>query len=62
METQKNQNNILFRCSRLGELMTGITSLTSKQKELYIQYSERNAGAGKPLTENQLIEFGKLIE
>lgn len=62
METPKNQNNILFRCSRLGELMTGVTSLTPKQKELYIQYSERNSGSGKPLTENQLIDYGKLLE
>lgn len=59
---QKIKSNILFRCSRLGELMTGVTSLTTKQKEMYIQYSERNAGAGKPLTENQLIDYGKLLE
>lgn len=62
METQKNQNNILFRCSRLGELMTGVTSLTPKQKELLGVYSERNSGNGKPLTENQLIDYGKLLE
>lgn len=60
METSKN--NILFRCSRLGELMTGVTSLTPKQKELLSQYSDRQNGNGKPLTENQLIEYGKLLE
>jgi len=61
MEMQK-ENNILFRCSRLGELMTGLNILTEKQKELLAAYSERNKGIGKPLTENQLIEFGKLLE
>ena len=61
MEMQK-ENNILFRCSRLGELMTGAISLTPKQKELLTQYSERQNGNGKPLTENQIIEYGKLLE
>lgn len=60
MET--SQNNILFRCSRLGELMTGIVSLTDKQKTLLNEYNERQNGNGKPLTQNQLIEYGKLLE
>lgn len=60
METQSN--NVLFRCSRLGELMTGIVSLTPNQKVLLDQYNERQNGNGKPLTQNQLIEYGKLLE
>jgi len=57
-----NQNKVLFRCSRLGDLMTGLTGLTPNQKELFDKYFERFNGNGKPLTENQIIDFGKLME
>lgn len=59
METE---NKVLFRCSRLGDLMTGIIGLTPNQKVLIESYRSRYNGIGKPLTENQLIEFGKLLE
>jgi len=61
MEMSK-QNKVLFRCSRLGDLMTGLTGLTPNQKELFDKYFERFNGNGKPLTENQIIDFGKLME
>lgn len=60
METQKS--DILFRCSRLGELMTGVVLLTERQKTLLDEYNERQIRNGKPLTQNQLIEYGKLLE
>ena len=53
---------IKIRASQLGLIMTGITELTEKQKIVLSEYQSRYSGNGKPLTENQLIEFGKLLE
>jgi hypothetical protein len=59
METQ---SNILFRCSRLSDLMVGSFGLTDAQKKTLEKYQERYNGIGKQLTQNQLIEYTSLIE
>lgn len=53
---------IKIRASQLGLIMTGLTELTEKQKQTLAEYQNRYSGNGKPLTDNQIIEFGKLIE
>lgn len=52
----------LFRCSQLGELMTGEIGLTDKQEELYQTYLARYKGEGKPLTDKMQMEFISLNE
>lgn len=55
--------DILFRASSIGDLMTegrGVF-LTDLQKIKLAEYKERNSGNGKPLTDNQNIEFEALL-
>ena len=55
--------NILFRASAIGSLMTegrGII-LTDNQKQTLADYKERNSGIGKPLTDKQKIDFELLL-
>lgn len=52
-----------FRCHALGQLMVGMhTGLTEKQKIEYAKLYPRSKGEGRPLTDNQIVELGKLIE
>lgn len=54
------KSEILFRCSRLGDLMTGSDGLTQIQKDKLIGlYSKKELGK---ITDNQLIELGQLLE
>jgi hypothetical protein len=55
--------NILFRASGIGALMTegrGVV-LTENQKTTLQSYKERNSGVGKPLTDNQKTDFEVLL-
>ena len=49
---------MIFRCSTLGGLMTGVIGLSPRQKETLDKY--RNSS--KPLTDRQTIEYGQLLE
>ena len=49
--------DLLFRCSRLSDLMTGLIWLTENQKQLLAKLSKK-----AKLTEAQAIEYGKLLE
>lgn len=49
--------DLLFRCSRLSDLMTGLIWLTENQKQLLAKLSEKDK-----LSEPQAIEYGKLLE
>lgn len=54
------KNEILFRCSRLGDLMTGGDGLSAIQKKKLSElYAKKEAGK---ITDNQLIELGALLE
>lgn len=57
-----NYDKHLFRCSQLGELMTGEIGLTDKQEIVYQTYLARYKGEGKPLTDKMQMEFISLNE
>lgn len=55
-----DSNKILFRCSKLGELITGSEGLTAIQtKKLSDLRAKKESGK---ITDNQLIELGQLLE
>lgn len=53
-------SDILFRCSRLGDLITGSNGITKKQLEELERLEEKNK-AGK-ITDKQIITLGQLLE
>ena len=57
----KRYDNYKFRASQLGHIMGGIPkSLTTKQEQMYNDYTTRKNGEGRKLTDNQLATWGKL--
>lgn len=65
--TMKNKlidwNEYQFRCSGIGDLMTGANlGLTYRQESMLADYQERHQGKGKPLTERQLAVMGDLLK
>ena len=62
MKTKTDYSTHLFRCSQLGELMTGEIGLTDKQEDLYQAYLPRYRGEAKALTDKQHMEFVSLNE
>lgn len=56
-------SNYKFRAHSIGHIMAGIPKpLTDKQEELFLAYDERRKGNGRPLTENQLADWGSLYK
>lgn len=53
-------SQVLFRCSRLGELVTGSEGLTTIQKDKLATLRAKKE-SGK-ITDNQIIELGQLLE
>lgn len=47
----------LFRCHSIGNLICSPKQLTNNQNETLLNYSERDKGLGKPLTELQKKDF-----
>lgn len=53
--------NPKIRCHRLGDLMTGVISLTANQTATLQKYQDI-LDVGKAITEKQYIEYGQLLE
>lgn len=60
MSSQQQTSEILFRCSRIGDLISGSEGLTARQEERLIELRVKQE-IGK-ITDKQLIELGTLIE
>ncbi len=57
----KNYDNYLFRPHSVGNIMSGLPNpLTKIQEETLGKFTKRKNGEGRPLTENQLQEWGYL--
>lgn len=54
------EHNILFRCSRLGDLVSGSEGLTNIQSARLLELKSKQE-AGK-ITDKQIIELGSLLE